>query len=184
MEGRGLTRAIAVSFELGKWIALLVIGLLMVHYFIATVFVVDGVSMEPNLRTGQILLVNKLAYLAGSPRRGDIVVLRYPGDPKRARYVKRIVALPKETVDVQNGKLYVNSRELREVYLQKSMYFEAEVYSHYRLKDGEYFMFGDNRPASSDSRIWGPAKKEDLIGRARFILYPFSSFGYVPDVYY
>ena len=180
----GATRFLAIFYELSKTIVIALVALFLVHIFIATIFMVDGASMDPNLATGEIVVVNKIAYLTSSPIRGDIVVLRFPGDPINSRYIKRIIGLPNEKVDVKDGKVYVNDQELLEIYLPKDEVTFADNYKSTKLGRDEYYLIGDNRKVSSDSRIWGPAKKEDLIGRTRFILYPLNLSGYISNVYY
>lgn len=184
MEQGGLSKVLAIVYELGKPIAFFVVALFLFHFFIATIFVIDGSSMESNFHTGQIVLVNKIAFLTSEPRRGDVVVLRFPGDPVHSKYIKRIVALPGEKVEIKNGAIYINGGILKEAYLGSEAYTPTDNIKVKVLGASEYFLTGDNRTGSSDSRIWGPARKEDLIGRTRFILYPFSNFGYITDVFY
>ncbi len=180
----GVLKPLSIVFELTKTIiALTVIGLL-IHFFIGTIFIVDGSSMFPTLHSGDLLWVNKIAYLTHQPARGDIVVLRFPGDPAKDKYVKRLIGLPGDTVDIKDGNAYVNNQKIVEPYLDKSVTTDAEQVSHIVLGPKEYFFMGDNRPNSSDSRIWGQARKEDLIGRTKLIIFPFSRFGYVPKVFY
>lgn len=165
-------------------------------------FKVDGASMEPTLHSGQYLLINKVAYLKlegitldiaqkigvapdnhdsyypfGGPRRGDIAVFRYPGRPDRD-FIKRVIALPGDTVQVERGRVYVN-----EVLLQEDYIRSVPTYSlpRQRVPDGNYFVLGDNRPNSSDSHIWGFVPEENLIGRAWLSYWPPGSWGPVPN---
>lgn len=177
-----LGRIADLIFSLGRDVALLAIFLGVFHTFIATVFFVEGESMAPNLTSEQVLLVNKLAYLASRPTRGDIVVLRFPGDPEKRKFVKRIIGLPGEEVMIEGGQVYVNSERLSEGYLP----FELKTLPDRQLMLGsdEYYLIGDNRRNSSDSRTWGPARRRDLIGRTKFIIWPLPSAGFVPPVFY
>lgn len=184
MSNEGVSRTLSITYELGKTIMTAVVVMFLIHYFVVTIFMVDGVSMEPNFHTGQIVMVNKLAYLTSSPKRGDVVVLRFPGDPKNSRYVKRIIGLPGETIIIKDGKIYIGGKTLRELYLPKGTYVDAENYKSITLAAKEYFVLGDNREASSDGRIWGPTRQEDLIGVTRLVVFPFKDFGYIPAVYY
>lgn len=184
MEKGGASKGLAIAYELGKPIAIFVVLLLLVHFFIATIFVIDGSSMETNFHSGQLVLVNKLAYLTSKPVRGDVVVLRFPGDPKNSKYIKRIVGLPSEKIQIKQGAVYINDKKLLETYIDDAVDTQTENISIKVLGKDEYFLMGDNRSGSSDSRIWGPARKEDLIGRTRFVLYPFSDFGYITNAYY
>lgn len=180
----GVVRTLSIVFELTKTVIALTVVVLLIHFFIGTIFIVDGSSMYPTLKSGQLLWVNKIAYLTQKPQRGDIVVLRFPGDPAKDKYVKRIIGLPGDTVDVKNGHVYINNQQLVESYLDKSVVTGTDTYNRVVLGPKEYFLMGDNRPNSSDSRIWGQARREDLIGRTQLILYPFSDFGYAPKIYY
>ena len=181
--GEKFSKIAAIVFELSKWIIIFVVFILLIHLYVATIFMVDGASMDKTLRSGQVLLVNRLAYLTSDPKRGDIVVMRFPGDPK-AKYVKRIIGMPGETVSIKQGYVYVNDIKLRETYLTPESLTPENNYPIYKLKKNEYFVAGDNREVSSDSRIWGAAKKEDFFGKTRIIVYPLSDFSYVPDVVY
>lgn len=181
--GEGFSKSAAIVFELSKWIIVFMVAILLVHLYIATIFMVDGASMDQTLRSGEVLLVNRLAYLVNNPKRGDIVILRFPGDPK-AKYVKRLIGLPGETVTIEQGYFYVNGIKLRETYLTPESITPENNYPRYKLQKNEYFVAGDNREVSSDSRVWGAAKKEDFFGKTRLIVYPFSDFSYVPDVVY
>lgn len=184
----GVVRGLSIVFELTKTIIALTVIVFLIHFFIGTIFIVDGPSMDNNLQSGELLWVNKIAYLTQQPKRGDIVVLRFPGDPAKDKYVKRIIGLPGETVDIKGYTPYIDGQELHEAYLPTSFDMPASdytaQYTHIVLKPKEYFLMGDNRSVSSDSRIWGQARQEDLIGRTRLIIFPFKYFGYVPNVFY
>jgi len=183
MEGLPkLGRIADLTFSLGRDVALLAIFLAIIHTFIATVFFVEGESMAPNLTSDQVLLVHKLSYLASAPTRGDIVVLRFPGDPEKRKFVKRIIGLPGDEVVIQDGEVYVNNERISEDYLP----LELKTLPARRLKiaNDEYYLMGDNRRNSSDSRTWGPARRRDLIGRTKFIIWPLPSAGFVPPVFY
>lgn len=140
---------------------LLVVGLL-VHYFFFTVLVVRGASMFPNFTDGQVLVINKIAYRYQIPARGDVVAMYWPGETQK-RFIKRIVGLPGETVVVENGRVYINSKILPEEYLDNSVITTNDQTRV--LQSDEYIVMGDNRSASSDSRAWGPVPKSFLIGK-------------------
>jgi len=176
--------SLTVVFFLAKWIVLFLVALLLIHLFVATIFMVDGPSMEPTLYTKQIMLVNRLAYLTNTPKRGDVVVMRFPGDPVKSRYVKRIVGMPNDDIAIHDGAIYINNKALIEPYIPFETYTDTSNITSAHLKANEYFLVGDHREVSSDSRIWGPARKEDLIGRTTFILFPFGEAGYIPHAYY
>jgi signal peptidase I len=131
--------------------------------------------MQPTLQSNQYLLVNKVVYMVGEPRRGDIVVFRLPQDPRRD-LIKRIVALPGEEVEVRNGVVYVNGKALDEPYIRdKPLYF----FSKKTVPEGEYFVLGDNRNNSFDSHVWDFLPREYLIGKAWVSYWPVQSWSVV-----
>ena len=155
--------------------------------FIAQPFVVEGSSMDPTFKSGDYLIVDELSYHITEPERGAVVVFKYPKDPKR-HFIKRIIGLPGETVTIANGQVtitneaYPNGFTLDEPYIE----FEKTESLTQKLKDGEYFVMGDNRPASADSRVWGPVPRELIVGRPfiRFMppgLFPGKTF-YLEDL--
>jgi|SRR3989344_2432971 len=152
-----------------------------VRYFLFQPFIVKGESMVPNFHSGDYLIVNEIFYKISNPKRGDVVVLKYPFDLKQ-RFIKRIIGLPGETVVVKDGKITISSDG-------KSVLLDEEKYlSNIKSTDGnvnvnlgadEYFVLGDNRPSSYDSRRWGILPKEDIIGRAMMRIYPFTNMSYI-----
>ncbi len=124
--------------------------------------------MEPNLHSGQYILVDKLSYLIGNPQRGDVVVMRFPLDPRRD-FVKRIIALPGEAVEVRNGTVFINGEALKEPYIKitASYRYERKV-----VPENDYFVLGDNRNNSHDSHIWDWLPREYLIGKAWLSYWP------------
>lgn len=119
--------------------------------------------MEPNYVDGNVLLVNKLAYIADTPQRGDVIAMYFPGEPEK-RFIKRVIGLPGETVKISDGKVYVNGKLQVEPYLALELITTPEMERN--LVAGEYFAFGDNRAASSDSRAWGPVPRSFIVGKA------------------
>ena len=165
------------AFELTRWvIVLLVLGTL-IHFYVGTISIVDGQSMEPNFHSGEYILTNRWQYLFGTPERGDAVVLRFPGDPEHTKYIKRIIGLPGEKVKISKGQVYINDQKLDETYLPPNTNTYPDMIKI--LSGDDYFLMGDNRANSSDSRIWGICPKRDLIGKAWFIFWPLKFFGAV-----
>ena len=149
-----------------------------VRYFLVQPFFVYGSSMEPNFENGQYLVINEIGYRFDQPARGDIIVFRYPNDPKQY-YIKRIIGLPGELVEVKNGKVYIHNEQnpdgqvLDESYLPSGTVTFQDVSS--KLGADEYFVLGDNRMASSDSRYWGALKKSLIIGKVWLRAWPFNT---------
>lgn len=154
-----------------------IISLLIVvpfRYFIAQPFVVSGASMDPTFANGEYLIVDQLSYRFEEPQRGDVVIFRYPRDPSKY-FIKRIIGLPFEKVDIQNGEVYITEAsstertKLPEVYLKND---RGGGNGHTVLSGSEYFVMGDNRTASSDSRVWGPLQKRLIVGTPLVRLFP------------
>ena len=162
---------------------LVLAGLLIVFFrtFIFQNFVVEGSSMVPTLIQGDRLIVSRLSYFLGKPKRGDIIVFQYPYGPERD-FVKRIIGQPGETIAIQNGQVFINGRPLPpEDYVQNK---SSDAMAPVTLGDDEYFVMGDNRTGSSDSRSWGPLQKHFIIGKAWLIYYPFKHLKFLqhPDM--
>jgi len=160
------------AYELTKWIIVAIIFFTLIHFFAATISIVDGISMEPNFHTGEYLIVNRWQYNFGQPERGDAVVLKFPGDPDHKKYIKRIIGLPGEHITVASGEVYVNNKKLPESYLPAGLLTESEKPVDVIVQKDEYFIMGDNRPNSNDSRIWGTANQRFLIGKAWLEIWP------------
>ncbi len=140
-------------------------------------FRIEGSSMEPTLHAGQYLIVNKAVYWLHPPERGDIVVFEYPRAPNRD-FIKRVIGLPGEEVEVRNGVVYINGKRLYEPYISapSNRSFGPRV-----VGPNEYFVLGDNRPNSSDSRTWGMLPREHIIGKAWISYWPPETWGFVPN---
>lgn len=134
-------------------------------------YLVEGTSMLPTVRSGDRVLVNRLAYRVGSPRRGDIVVFRLPWAD--TNLIKRIIGLPGDVVTIEPGQVDVNGRVLREPYIRNT---ENYTYGPSRVPSGAYFVLGDNRVVSSDSHIWGFLPARYLYGRVLVTYWPLGNF--------
>ncbi|MGB9826000.1 MAG: signal peptidase I [Desulfofundulus sp.] len=145
-----------------------------IRLFILAPFYIPSGSMEPTLQVGDRIIVSKLAYRFGEPRRGDIVVFKYPLDPSRD-FVKRLIGLPGETVALRNNHLYVNGHLVAENYLPRDIHFED--FGPVQVPPGYYLMLGDNRNNSDDSRVWGPLPRQNIIGKAVLIYWPLDRIG-------
>lgn len=160
-----------VVFDMAKWLIIVAIILVVINTFWFSIFIVDGVSMEPTILNGQLVLLNKVFYRGDrTPERGETVVVEYPGDPKHKRYVKRVIGLPGEKVVVTNGNVYINGKKLNEPYLAFGTYTDQD--GQWELKPGQYFLMGDNRLLSNDCRYFGPVEDRFFIGHADWVIYP------------
>lgn len=169
-------------FRLG-WGTLLIIAVLaLLKQFIFDIMPVSGASMFPNFHDRDVIILNKISYATALPQRGDNVVLRFPGDPDHARYIKRLIGLPGEKVTIRDNKIYINDSSLFESYMGVDVPITPD--SETILKNDQYYLVGDNRPVSSDSRIWGSASREDFIGKALFIIFPFKRAQFIPSPVY
>ncbi len=150
--------------------------------FIAQPFLVSGASMSPNFETGHYLIVDQLSYNFQKPKRGEVIIFRYPKNPKKF-FIKRVIGLPNETVLLENEIVTIKNEDNLEGFQLNEEYldFFSNTNSTTTLTDGEYFVMGDNRPASSDSRSWGVLKEELIIGRAFLRLFPFNQIELFPE---
>jgi len=149
-----------------------------VRYFLIQPFYVKGASMEPNFYDHEYLIVDELSYRLGEPNRGDIVVFKYPRDP-RQYFIKRVIGLPGERVMIGDGQITIVNKNgtttLEETYLPAELLTElpAKGYGDVTLAIDEYFLLGDNRNQSLDSRVFGPVKKDFIVGRTWIRGWPF-----------
>jgi signal peptidase I len=134
---------------------------------------VDGSSMQPTLQDGEYVLVYKLAYRLGSPQRGDVIVFHYPRDPQQ-EYIKRVIGLPGDQVDIVNGQVYVNEQLIDEPYIAASPRYGPGSWS---VPEDALFVLGDNRNNSNDSHQWGTVPFEYVVGKALFVYWPLDEFG-------
>jgi signal peptidase I len=140
--------------------------------------IVQMSSMEPNLHEGQRLLLSKVAYAFGEPQRGDIVIFPPPGIESKYDYIKRVIGLPGDTVEVIDGTVYVNDMPLEEPYITNpGNGFMAKI----TVPEGEYFVMGDNRNNSTDSRSFGTVPGDTIVGKAWLSIWPISDWGTAPN---
>ena len=177
MQQQSTVAAIGVFFwEIVKVIILAVIIIVPIRYFLVQPFFVRGASMEPTFLDGEYLVVDELSYHFREPRRGEVIVFKYPNNHAQF-FIKRIIGLPGDTVQVGNGQVtIVNATYPQGVVLDESSYLPDGLRTGGQetvtLHENEYFVLGDNRPASSDSRQWGILHRDEIIGRTAFRAWP------------
>lgn len=160
---------------------LIVVIVIPLRVFVISPFVVDGESMHPTFENLDYLIIDEISYRFEAPQRGDVIVFRYPLDPS-VFYIKRIIGLPGETVSINHGNVSITEADGTALTLGES-YISAEDATYNEkvtLSAGDYFVMGDNRPNSSDSRVWGPLPAKDIIGRVFLRLLPASRAGFFP----
>jgi signal peptidase I len=168
-------------WDLVKVVVIALVIIIPIRFYVIQPFIVSGSSMEPTFENGQYLIVNELDYHIGNPQRGDVIVFKYPKNTSEY-FIKRVIGLPGEKVLIQNGKVIIyntanpNGFTLNESYLPAGLYTEATTDQAITLGPDEYFVLGDNRPASSDSRFWGDVPSNDIVGKVVLRAYPFSQF--------
>ncbi len=166
--------------ELLETLILTVVTYLLVRTFLFETYRVVGQSMEPTLVQDQRLIVSKLSYRLHDPQRGDIIVFRDPNDSGR-NLIKRIIGLPGEIIAINNGLVFINEQQIDEPYLDSSSgRSEAQTV----IPDGYYFVMGDNRSNSSDSRSWGVLAADKIVGKAAFTYWPVGLWGPAPHETY
>lgn len=169
-------------FDILESIVVALAMFVVVYLFLYQPHQVKGASMEPNFHDGEYILTNKYEYRFSDPQRGDVVVFKSPQNPE-IDYIKRIIGLPGDRIKIINNHYYINDMELPEPYINGNLY----TYQGSYLNDGEeitvpkdyYFVSGDNRPRSSDSREWGPISKSSIIGKSQLRYFPFDRFGMI-----
>jgi signal peptidase I len=163
-------------WETAKVVALSLLIILPIRYFIMQPFFVRGESMNPSFNDKDYLIVDEISYRLGEPKRGDVIVFRFPQDPSQF-YIKRIIGMPEETIEIKDGNVVVYNREtpagmtLTEPYLSEVTPGDVKI----KLDEREYFVLGDNRDASSDSRRWGPLYRHLIVGKALLRVWPLDS---------
>jgi len=161
-------------------IALLIV--VPIRMFIAQPFIVSGASMEQTFQHGEYLIVDQVSYHLHSPERGDVVIFRYPRDPSKY-FIKRIIGIPGDTITIEGNSVTVVNEANPEGFVLNEPYIKSMrpgVTITEELGDREYFVMGDNRDESSDSRVWGVLQEERIIGKAFLRLFPPQTFGVLP----
>jgi len=183
-----IKRGIAAIFDFLQGIVVFLAILVMIYLFIMSPQEINGQSMDPTFHNGEYILTNKVEYKISDPKRGDVVIFKSPRN-KDIDYIKRIIGLPGETIRLSNSIFYVNNKKLDE-----SLYLSPDVKTYggsylpenvdITVPAGKYFVCGDNRMHSSDSREFGPIAKGDFIGKALYRYFPFDRTGVISNPVY
>lgn len=170
-------------WELVRFAVIALLIVIPIRVFIAQPFIVSGTSMVPTFQNRDYLIVDEISYRFNEPARGEVIIFRYPNDPKKF-FVKRIIALPSESLSIDsNGVVTIYNETtpdgvvLDEPYVKN---IQKQSYPKTQIPDGEYFVMGDNRSGSSDSRTWGLLPEKNIVGRALIRLVPFAHAGIHP----
>jgi signal peptidase I len=172
------------SLKLLRDVFLIIVVFILFGVFVAQPVVVEGTSMVPQLHDGERLLVNKLIYYKfqsvswGHIERGDIVVFWFPNDPDKS-YVKRVIGLPGEMVEIRSGRVYINGQELAESYLDTEHNKSLPSIASKKVDPHHYYVMGDNRDNSSDSRYWGLVPEKYIYGKAFFRYWQPGNIGFL-----
>jgi len=170
-------------FELVRFALLALLIVLPIRFFVVEPFVVSGSSMFPAFNDTDYLIIDKISYKLGDPKRNDVVIFKYPKD-KTKYFIKRVIGLPNETVDIKGNIVTITTADKKSLTLNEPYVKNiANNNTHVVLGDDEYFVMGDNRTASSDSRYWGAVHRELLVGRAFLRLLPLKNVDILPGAY-
>jgi signal peptidase I len=174
----------AYIFEFVKIVVISLAIIIPIRYYLIQPFYVKGASMEPNFYDKEYLIINEIGYRLGEPQRGDIVVFKYPRDPQEY-FIKRIVGLPGEKIQIKNGEVFIynqandwQGQALEEDYLPKDLKTYGMSDDVVELNEREYYVLGDNRNASKDSRFFGPVDKSFLVGKVWLRGWPFDRINF------
>jgi signal peptidase I len=176
----GVKKYLEFAWELFKIALIALVIVAPIRYFLFQPFIVSGESMSPNFTSGDYLIVDEISYRFSTPQRGDVIVFNFPKNPSE-RFIKRVIGLPGETVDITNGKVeIINSGKtitLDEKYLPADLKTYPDTKT--TLKPDEYFVMGDNREYSYDSRAWGIVPKANIIGKAFLRIFPVAALSQI-----
>jgi signal peptidase I len=185
----GVRNFLSFSIETIRIFIISLIVIFVVRSFIIQPFFVKGASMQPNFSDGDYLVVDEIGYRVGEPKRGDVIVFRYPNDPSEY-FIKRVIGLPGESLEIKDNTITIfNEEKPGGFVLDESAYLpKANVTTGsytVDLKENEYYVLGDNRTASSDSRRWGALEENYIVGKAWVRAWPFDDFTiFSPAIYY
>lgn len=194
MEDESLAKRIGAFFlDMIETVVIALSIFLVVYLFFMQPHQVSGLSMFPNFHDKEYVLTDKVSYRLGDPKRGDVVVFHAPDRANCPQgtgcdFIKRVIAVPGDSVEIRNHVFYINGNELPEPYIPPENILNPGQYipenTPLTMGTNEYFVVGDNRPHSSDSRAWGPIGKENIVGKGFFRYWPADRIGLLPKVSY
>lgn len=168
--------------EIVRFSIIAILIVIPIRMFIAQPFIVSGASMDDTFHNGEYLIVDQVTYHFESPARGDVVIFRYPKDPSKF-FIKRVIGVPGDTITIENSVVTITNDENPKGFILDEPYIKSMAPAPSlteALGEREYFVMGDNRDKSSDSRSWGVLQEERIVGRALFRLFPPSELDYLP----
>jgi signal peptidase I len=168
--------------EIVRFSIIAILIVIPIRMFIAQPFIVSGASMDDTFHSGEYLIVDQVSYYFDKPVRGEVIVFRYPRDPSKF-FIKRIIGIPGDIINIEDAKITITNAENPDGFTLDEEYVQSMAVSKpftETLGDREYFVMGDNRDHSSDSRSWGVLQENRIVGRALFRLFPPTEFGYMP----
>jgi signal peptidase I len=185
VEEKGFKKYLSFAWDIFKIGLIALVIVLPIRYFLFQPFIVKGESMAPNFETGDYLIVDEITYRFSDPKRGDVVVFKYPKDATQ-RFIKRVIGVPGETVDVKDGQVSITKDSeiiiLDENYLPDDLKTIGDA--NITLGEDEYFVLGDNRQYSFDSRAWGVVPRKNIIGKAFLRIFPLSTLSAISQPAY
>jgi len=170
------------AWEFVKFFLIAALIVIPIRLWVAQPFIVSGASMLPNFENGEYLIIDEFSYHFREPQRGEVIIFRFPHDTSKF-FIKRVIGLPNETIVIDNNQIFIyneihtNGMLIEENYLPGKISMNDQTTT---LKENEFFVMGDNRQMSSDSRIWGALTENFIIGRAWLRLWPFTKLGIFP----
>jgi len=180
-----IKNTLSFIWEVIKIVVIALVIVMPVRYFLFQPFLVSGQSMEPNFENGDYIIIDEISYRFRQPQRGEVIVFRYPYDPSK-RFIKRIIGLPGETIEIKEGKVSLikeNTEILDESqYLPKGLETQRDI--RVSIPEDKFFVLGDNRTVSLDSRDWGLLPRQNIIGKVYLRLWPFKEIGKIEKPVY
>ena len=182
-----IKKILSIVFDTIELAVLALVIVFPIRYFVFQPFIVKGSSMHPNFEDKDYLLVDEISFRFNEPERGEIIVFKAPRRPS-TNYIKRIIGLPDEVVEISDGKIYISSPNSKKEVLDESKYLSESLITSgemtIALEQDEYFVLGDNRLFSSDSRAWGALPRENIIGKVFFRALPINNLAIIQNPIY